>query len=240
MACSTEFTEFVTPKWMPGYVLFIRRMKDISKDIADMNIEKETEVHPFGAWVPDGAKVLIMGTFPPQPKRWSMEFFYPNRTNDFWYMMGLLFYGDSRALLRPGTKDFDLERIKALLNREGIALSDTGHRIRRLAGNASDKFLEIVEPVDLDALLRRMPGCRAIATTGQKAAEVLAGLTGSVAPAMGHNVNCPPRPLGDGRQTLPLEIWRMPSTSRAYPLPLEKKAAYYRALFKSVGIEIND
>ncbi len=209
-------------------------------DIVDMKSELETEVHPFGAWVPDGAKVLIMGTFPPQPKRWSMEFFYPNRTNDFWYAMGLLFYGDRSALLRPGTKDFDLEKIKALLNREGIAMSDTGYRIRRLAGNASDKFLEIVEPVDLDSLLRRMPECRAIATTGQKAAEVLSELTGTEAPGMGHHVDCAPLTLGEGRQTLPLTIWRMPSTSRAYPLPLEKKAAYYRELFQSVGIKMKD
>lgn len=210
----------------------------MNTDIVDMKPEPETEVHPFGAWVPDGAKVLIMGTFPPQPKRWSMEFFYPNRTNDFWYAMGLLFYGDRNALLLPGSKDFDLEKIKALLNREGIALSDTGYRIRRLAGNASDKFLEIVEPVNLDTLLRRMPQCRAIATTGQKAAEVLAELTGTDAPAMGHHVECSPRPLGDGRETFPLEIWRMPSTSRAYPLPLAKKAEYYGALFKSVGIGV--
>lgn len=210
----------------------------MNTDIVDMTPELETEVHPFGAWVPDGAKVLIMGTFPPQPKRWSMEFFYPNRTNDFWYAMGLLFYGDRNALLLPGSKDFDLEKIKALLNREGIAMSDTGYRIRRLAGNASDKFLEIVEPVDLDSLLRRMPQCRAIATTGQKAAEVLAELTGTEAPAMGHCTECAPRPLGDGRETLPLAIWRMPSTSRAYPLPLAKKAEYYRALFKSVGIGV--
>lgn len=214
------------------------RYVDMNTDIVDMKPEPETEVHPFGAWVPDGAKVLIMGTFPPQPKRWSMDFFYPNRTNEFWYAMGLLFYGDRNALLRPGSRDFDLDKIKALLNREGIALSDTGYRIRRLAGNASDKFLEIVEPVDLDSLLRRMPQCRAIATTGQKAAEVLAELTGTEAPAMGHCTECAPRSLGDGRETLPLEIWRMPSTSRAYPLPLAKKAEYYSALFKSVGIGV--
>ena len=29
-----------------------------------------------------------------------------------------------------------------------------------------------------------------------------------------------------------IRFWRMPSTSRAYPLPLEKKAEAYRKLFK--------
>ena len=185
------------------------------------NDDVVTERHPFEPWVPDDAKVLIMGTFPPQPKRWSMEFYYPNRTNDFWYMMGLIYYGDRNALLLPGTKDFDLPRIKELLIREGIALHDTGRLIRRLAGNASDKFLEIVEPVDLEALLARMPHLRAIATTGEKAAGVLALLTGTEAPKMGEKVRWEERGI---------DLWRMPSTSRAYPLALDKKAAYYRRI----------
>ena len=43
----------------------------------------EIEEHPWEPYIPDGAKVLVMGTFPPQAKRWSMDFYYPNRTNDF-------------------------------------------------------------------------------------------------------------------------------------------------------------
>ena len=38
------------------------------------------ETHPFPPYLPPSAKVLIMGTFPPQPHRWAMEFYYPNRT----------------------------------------------------------------------------------------------------------------------------------------------------------------
>ena len=33
-----------------------------------------------------------------------------------------------------------------------------------------------------------------------------------------------------------LEIWRMPSTSRAYPLAVERKAEYYATLFRHLGI----
>lgn len=186
----------------------------------------ELETHPWEPYIPEHAKVLVMGTFPPQSKRWAMNFYYPNRTNDFWYMMGLIFYGDRTSLLREGSKDFDLDKIKRLLNEKGIALNDTGHKIRRLKGNASDKFLEIVEPVPLDRLLKNMPECRCIATTGEKAAGVIADITGTPAPKMGEMVKGP-----DG-----LEIWRMPSTSRAYPLKLEKKAEYYARLFKAAGI----
>ena len=43
--------------------------------------------------------------------------------------------------------------------------------------------------------------------------------------------------LGNDSSVMPgpdrasLRFWRMPSTSRAYPLPLEKKAEAYRKLF---------
>lgn len=187
----------------------------------------ELETHPFEPFIPENAKVLIMGTFPPQPKRWSMEFYYPNRTNDFWPMMGLIFFGDRRALFQADSKDFNLPKIKKMLIDRGIALNDTGYRIRRLQNNASDKFLEIVEPVNLEGLLQRMPEVRALATTGEKAADTLAEITGTTAPKMGNFTDWNARNLS---------IWRMPSTSRAYPLALERKADYYRRLFQAVGI----
>lgn len=186
----------------------------------------DIETHPFEPFVPREAKVLIMGTFPPPAKRWSMDFYYPNRSNDFWYMMGLIFYGDRDALYDRPARQFRLDKIKALLDERGIALNDTGHKVRRLTGNASDKFLDIVEPVDLGALLERMPRCHTLATTGEKAAETLARLTGTVAPPMGGMVT----------SAAGIEIWRMPSTSRAYPLALEKKAAYYEKMFRHAGV----
>ena len=193
---------------------------------ANLVKSNEIETHPWQPFVPEGAKVLILGTFPPGSHRWSMDFFYPNRTNDFWFMMGLLFFGDKDALYDREARTFRLDEIKKLLTDKGIAMGDTGYRVRRLKGNASDKFLEIVEPVHLDELLGRMPLCRHIATTGEKAAGVLASLTSTEVPKMGEHVT-----TADG-----LTIWRMPSTSRAYPLALEKKAEYYRRLFEAAGI----
>ncbi len=193
---------------------------------ANLVKSNEIETHPWQPFVPEGAKVLIMGTFPPGSHRWSMDFFYPNRTNDFWFMMGLLFFGDKDALYDREARTFRLDEIKKLLTDKGIAMSDTGHKVRRLKGNASDKFLEIVEPVNFAALRARMPLCTDVATTGEKATNVLASLTGTEVPGMGESVI-----TSDG-----LRLWRMPSTSRAYPLALEKKAAYYRRLFQSAAI----
>lgn len=180
----------------------------------------DIETHPWEPFIPPHARIMIMGTFPPQPKRWSMNFYYPNRTNDFWPMMGLIYYNDRTALLSADSKGFDLEKIKQMLTEHHIALHDTGRCIRRLKGNASDKFLEIVTPVPLHELLATMPDCHTIATTGEKAARVIAELTGTEIPRMGEYVTG-----ADG-----LTIWRMPSTSRAYPLKLEKKAEYYRRM----------
>ncbi|MDE6207268.1 MAG: uracil-DNA glycosylase family protein [Muribaculaceae bacterium] len=187
----------------------------------------EIETHPWPPFIPEGAKVLIMGTFPPGAHRWSMDFYYPNPTNDFWRIMGLIFLGDKNALYDPARKCFRLDDIKALMAEKGIALNDTARAVRRLKGNASDKFLEIVEPVPLSDLLVQMPDCKAVATTGEKAAQVVASLTDTALPRMGECVA--------GADDL--QIWRMPSTSRAYPLAIEKKAEYYRTMLTALGIQ---
>ncbi len=196
---------------------------------------KGIESHPWPPFIPEGSKVLIMGTFPPQSKRWNMDFYYPNRTNDFWKICGLLFLGNKDALLIPGTKDYDIDKIRALMTDKHIALNDTVRKARRLKGNASDKFLEVVEPVPLYDLLREMPDCHAVATTGEKAGTILAEITGTEIPKIGEFVEANiPEDLNLSSDRL--EIWRMPSTSRAYPLAVEKKAEYYAKLFRHLEI----
>ena len=71
------------------------------------------------------------------------------------------------------------------------------------------------------ALLEKIPQCRTLVVTGEKAAETLSGQLQCEIPAVGH---CAVTPDG-------LTVWRMPSTSRAYPLALEKKAQQYRKVF---------
>lgn len=182
------------------------------------------ERHPWPPFIPPGARYLFLGTFPPQEHRWSMPFFYPNRTNDFWRIMGLIFLGNRDALWDAEQGRFNLDAIKSLLNREHIALWDTGMAVRRLKGNASDKFLEIVEPVDLATLLDENPTISHIITTGEKATGVIAVQAGVELPSIGAPVACR---VGCHAITL----WRMPSSSRAYPLSLDKKAEAYKKIF---------
>lgn len=197
-----------------------------------MNDITPVETHPWEPFIPPHARILIMGTFPPASNRWTMNFYYPNRINDFWRVMGLVFFDNPLRFWNELTKSFRLEDIINFLTERGIAMSDTAYQVRRLKGNASDKFLEIVTPNDLDRLLEMMPECRTVATTGQKAAQVIAQLTGSEVPAIGERVQID----NYGTSGRSLGIYRMPSTSRAYPLPLSGKAAAYRAMFEAEGL----
>ena len=188
------------------------------------------EYHPFQPFLPEGARVLFLGSFPPQPKRWSIDFYYPNFINDFWRICGLAFFGDKEYFIVPGERRFNKEQIIRFCIQEGFALYDTASAVRRLKDNASDKFLEVVEPTDLGALLQQIPLCRAVVTTGQKATDVLSAACSCAEPPMGGVVST----CLAGR---PVSFWRMPSTSRAYPLSLEKKTAAYKILFNSLNNE---
>lgn len=190
---------------------------------------KDTEQHPFAPFIPANAKVLIMGSFPPSKERWSMEFYYPNLNNDMWRIMGIVFFGRKEYLFDETDKAFRLERIVEFLTDKGIAVFDTAAVVRRLRGNASDKDLEIVEPVDIRELLSRMPACEAIVTTGQKATDPLLSQLNVKNPKTGGYSDF----SFEGR---PMKLFRMPSTSRAYRRKVEYKAGIYRTMFREVGI----
>lgn len=189
------------------------------------------EQHPFEPFLPPEARVLMLGTFPPKPERWSMEFYYPNKINDMWRIMGLIFYDDKNRFWHEDEKRFDLPRLKAFLTEQRIALFDTAMRVRRLKDNASDKFLEIVETIDLDRFFTLRPTIKAIVTAGEKATGVIAEKAGVEVPKTGERVDCE-------YHGHPFALYRMPSSSRAYPLALEKKAEAYRAMFRSLGYDV--
>ena len=188
----------------------------------------EIEKHPLEPFLPAKAKLLMLGSFPPQKKRWSMDFYYPNLNNDMWRIFGLVFFGDKDHFL-DDTKLFDKNRITVFLEEKGIALSDTARSVKRLKDNASDKFLEVVEAADINTLLEQMPMCKAVVTTGQKATEILSDLVSSAIPPVGSFVEFE-------YQSRKMRFYRMPSSSRAYPKPLSEKAAVYARMFEELGL----
>lgn len=185
------------------------------------------ESHPFEPFLPPHAKVLMLGSFPPPEKRWSMKFYYPNKTNDMWRIMGLVFFGDKNKFIRPG--GYDEAAIRAFASGRGIAMYDAAVKVYRQKGNASDKFLEVVEPLDVFGMLSRLPECRSVVTAGEKSAGIIAKVTGTAVPATGESVVFE-------HGGVSYTHYRMVSSSRAYPLAVEKKAEKYRELFDRIGL----
>ena len=187
----------------------------------------EIEQHPCEPFLPGNARLLMLGSFPPQKKRWSMDFYYPNWGNDMWRITGLVFFNDKDYFVDKARKTFYKERLTDFLQEKGIALFDTATAVRRLQDNASDKFLEVVKPTDIPNLLHRLPGCKTIVTTGEKATEVLCLQFSIEKPKVGDFTEF----LFENR---PMRLYRMPSSSRAYPLALEKKATPYHIMYQDL------
>ena len=199
-----------------------------------MNTPK-IELHPLQPFLPPSARVLMLGSFPPKQNRWSMNFFYPNMQNDMWRIFGLIFFNNSDHFIREWmaddkqTKGFDADKIKAFCEGRGIALSDTASAVVRHKDNASDKYLEVAEKVNLEKLLKKIPECIAIVTTGQKATETILEILSS------DKIDIPEPKIGSYTEfcylNRQMRLYRMPSTSRAYPKPLREKADVYRKMF---------
>jgi G:T/U-mismatch repair DNA glycosylase len=180
----------------------------------------DIESHPLQPFIPEGARLLMLGSFPPARHRWSMDFFYPNFQNDMWRIFGLVFYGDKNHFVVNEERTFRREEIISLLCREGIALYDTATEVIRTQNTASDKDLQVVTPTDLDALLLRIPMLENVVTTGQKATDLFTEHFQIAQPKVGGSVTF----TYNGKE---LRLWRMPSSSRAYPMKVERKAEEY-------------
>ena len=194
--------------------------------------EGGVEYHPLIPFLPEHAKVLFLGSFPPQRKRWCIDFYYPNFINDHWRIEGQIFFNDRNHFVDIEAKRFKINEIVEFCEQKGIAFFDTSSAIRRLKDNASDKFLEVVEPTDIPALLARLPQLRAIVTTGEKATETICtSLHIPETPKVNTYVPIPGISNQDGE---PLILYRLPSSSRAYPLAFTKKAEAYQKMFEHV------
>ena len=202
------------------------------------NIDRSTadvEYHPLHPFLPEGCRVLFLGSFPPARKRWAadFDFFYPNYINDHWRIEGAIFFGDKLHFVDEARRTFRLADIVDFLNEKGIGFFDTATAVRRLKDNASDKFLEVVEPTDIPALLQRIPQCRVIVTTGENATRTLCEtLSLAEVPGVGQYVQIPSCPI----ITSQIYLYRLPSSSRAYPLSLDKKVSEYRQMFAFAGL----
>ena len=198
----------------------------------------EIERHPLQPFLPENAQLLMLGSFPPPKERWCMDFFYPNPQNDMWRIMGQIFFGDKTFFevqrddvrcTKGGKSVFNRDEIISFCETKGIAIFDTAQAIIRLQGNAADEHLEIVEQTNIAALLQQIPLCHDLCCTGGKAAQTLADTLHCVPPKVGEFIET----NFAGRT---IRFWRIPSSSRAYPLSQDMKAAAYRRMFETIGL----
>lgn len=185
------------------------------------------ELHPLDPFLPKNGRILLLGSFPPQRKRWCIDFFYPNYSNDMWRVMGNVFFGDALHFVDIESKKFNKEEITKYLLEKGIGIFDAAFAVRRLSNNASDKDLEVVKLTNIEELLQKMPQCHIIAATGQKSAETVCEQYKIKMPALGSYTEFELNNITN-------RLYRMPSTSRAYPLALAKKAEIYKHMFEEV------
>lgn len=202
----------------------------MNKTIESSSNDK-TERHPFKPFLSPNVKVMMFGSFPPACSKWRMKFYYPNFQNDMWRILGLTFFDKKEYFLNKDKKSFDENRLKAFLLEKGIGVADMGVEVIRLKNNASDKHLEIVKPLNVKKILPKIPFCKAFITTGEKATETLRM-------HISHKIKQPR--VGEGESFVHLgrkfDFYRLPSSSRAYPMPLVKKAEVYKQCFEDIGL----
>lgn len=186
------------------------------------------EKHLLKPFLPENAQILLLGSFPPKREKWKMEFYYPNFQNDMWRIFGLIFFNDKEYFLTLDNKSFNKEKICDFLIHQRIAVGDSALVVNRLNDNASDKFLEVLEVLDFDNILSQIPLCKALITTGEKSAELIQNYFQiQKLPKIGEGVKFNFK----GRE---LSLYRVPSSSRAYPKSIEDKAIIYQQVLQSL------
>ena len=121
----------------------------------------QEEIHPWNWYIPPGATVVVIGTFPPAQRVWSFDFFYPNKNNYFWKIIARI---AGCSLFYFSGKEAVNER-KRLLNQLKLGVSDMGQIIHRKNGSSLDQNLEIVAFMDIIRMLQENPSVRKLIFT---------------------------------------------------------------------------
>jgi hypoxanthine-DNA glycosylase len=123
-----------------------------------------SEIHPFKPFVPQGATILIIGTFPPLAQYRNFKFYYPNnRGSRFWIIMEYVF----NHKFQYWKDDAAAEERKALFVREHIAITDMIERCIRTNGDSSDKNLSEIKFRNIHKLLKDRPAIQKVILTSR-------------------------------------------------------------------------
>lgn len=100
---------------------------------------EEIETHPFKAFIPENAVIIIVGSFPGKEVTHKVitddEWFYGSKRNQFWKILSGVYETDLPARKEKQT----------LFKKYGIGMADIFLRIKRKDGNNMDSNLEVIE-----------------------------------------------------------------------------------------------
>ena len=122
-------------------------------------MERKVVNHPFPPFVPEGAKILILGSIPSVVSR-KEGFYYMHPTNRFWKVLACLYVEEV-----PET----IEEKKAFLTRHQIALWDVIASCQ--IHGSSDASITDVQVNDIQSLLDTTP-IKRIFVTGKRAYDL--------------------------------------------------------------------
>ncbi|GMO64890.1 MAG: hypothetical protein Nk1A_1720 [Endomicrobiia bacterium] len=122
------------------------------------------EIHPFEPFVPQGARTLIVGTFPHLVQYHDFKFYYPNSTgNRFWVILEYVF----NHKFQYWKRDLAVRERENLFNKKHIAITDMINKCIRRDGNSSDKNLCRIEFRDVYELLKNQSEIRKVILTSR-------------------------------------------------------------------------
>ena len=122
------------------------------------------EIHPFEPFIPQRARTLIVGIFPPLMQYHDFKFYYPNSTgNRFWVIMEYVF--DHKFQYWKG--DLAVKERKILFNKKHVAITDIIDKCIRSDGNSSDKNLCKIELRNVYELLKNRSEIRKVILTSR-------------------------------------------------------------------------
>lgn len=139
-----------------------------------MNSEIFTETHP--QWYRDVNPMhyLILGSYPPHPRKRTYPFFYPNAQNRFWKILAEL-AGLPLEYTRTDAQKAVEERYH-IMQKLHTGVQNLGHKIQRKGQSSLDTDISITEFSDIHTLIRSHPELRRILLPGFSAESSTARL----------------------------------------------------------------
>lgn len=121
------------------------------------------ETHPFGSFVPNKAKQLILGTFPTHKDNWRFDFFYSGQNNLFWEILAQVFGHHFQYFEGENA----VAERKLVLSENKIGLADMHEMCYRRNTCSTDESLFTIVMTDVFSILKQNPSIERIILTSR-------------------------------------------------------------------------